>query len=107
MGISVKATTLIDPVDMNFFTRFLGYPSAVDALRGKGAHAALIGKLKGGVLASLIGNLKGGVDAALIGKLEGCALSALIIMLAVFVLVNESIVKNRGAELAHGFMFRV
>ncbi|GAX82073.1 hypothetical protein CEUSTIGMA_g9501.t1 [Chlamydomonas eustigma] len=43
MGINVKAAALIDPVDMNFFTRILGYPSAVDALRGKGAKALLIG----------------------------------------------------------------
>ena len=35
---------LIDPVDMTGATRRMGYPSAVEALRGKGARAALIGE---------------------------------------------------------------
>ena len=38
------AVVLIDPVDMTDVTRDKGYPSAVEALRGRGDRAALIGE---------------------------------------------------------------
>lgn len=44
LNLAISTAVLVDPVDMTDQTRRMHYPSAVEALQGQGATAALIGE---------------------------------------------------------------